>query len=69
MTFASCLRTETDLNKNKKHTELALMVLRQVIVLTGRGLTSAQKHIESWVIAPLCCTERVPGTSKSYHAG
>lgn len=34
MTFASCLLMETDLNKNKKHTELSLMVVRQVIVLT-----------------------------------
>lgn len=60
---------EADVNKNKKHTELALMVLRQVMVMMERVLTYTQKHIESWVIDPLCCTERFLDTSKSYHIG
>ena len=69
MIYASQLFMETDLNKNKRHTELAVMIPRQVIVLMERVLTYTQKHTESQVIVPLCRTERFSGISKSYHAG
>lgn len=44
ITCTSWLLMKTDLQRNTKYNELALMVPRQIMVLIERGLTYTHKH-------------------------
>lgn len=66
ITYASWLLMETDLNRNKKHNELALMVPRQVIALMERNTPRSTKIMG---IHLTLLHREILGIPKSNHSG